>query len=156
MNEERIATIARNLSAGIGVADARKLVNKANGRVDLVLRALRGVIWELAGEDEILRGDARIVEEMLAKVEKEAKKRLTSWQGRDKASRVSDRSRVAGVRVNTQQFENSYGKRPRGYGSWAFNIDGDEVFFSGNYAQAKAKAVAVARSRGVMEIDLLS
>ena len=68
----------------------------------------------------------------------------------------------ATVSVYTGPWSNAnYGKQPRGYGYWAFaykrNPNVDEMFFfSGNYADAKKKAVEKAKAEGKTAIYVLS
>ncbi len=56
------------------------------------------------------------------------------------------------ITVSTTQFEFSHGKKPRGTGLWAFDIEGWPVpYFAPTeltYAQAKQHAIAHARSLG--------
>ena len=68
----------------------------------------------------------------------------------------------ATVSVYTGPWSNAnYGKQPRGYGYWAFaykrNPNVDEMFFfSGNYVDAKKKAVEKAKAEGKTAIYVLS
>jgi hypothetical protein len=50
------------------------------------------------------------------------------------------------VTVFTNQFVLSHGKQPRGFGSWAFNIHGEEFWHTGTFSEACAAAKAFARS----------
>ena len=46
------------------------------------------------------------------------------------------------MKCSTTQYENSHGKKPRGFGKWAFgNID-EIMFITGKYAEAKKQAAA--------------
>ena len=56
------------------------------------------------------------------------------------------------VCVSTGEYEFSHGKKPRGYGHWAFFIGSETVepvFFTGLYGECKKQAVALAKSKGV-------
>jgi len=66
-------------------------------------------------------------------------------------------------------FEASHGKRPRGYGTWAFGFEGERyftpeaeaagrvLFTIGNLTEAKAEAKAHGKSRGFEgRIEVLS
>ena len=53
------------------------------------------------------------------------------------------------IRVNTRDFENSHGRKPRGEGYWGFTLsDGpgepQEFWTTANYGEAKDQAVAKA------------
>jgi hypothetical protein len=53
------------------------------------------------------------------------------------------------VYFDTWQFEFSHNRKPRGRGSWAFELrQGDEgvKFFQGTYTEAKSQAAAWAKS----------
>ncbi len=53
------------------------------------------------------------------------------------------------VNVSTTDYESAHGKRPRGWGSWAFFI-GDEtepLWHTGKYSDAKRMAVAYALTK---------
>ena len=60
------------------------------------------------------------------------------------------------VNVATSEFVKAHGAEPRGTGTWAFDIGGQQVFFSGKYADAKKKAIAQAASQGIRRIMTLS
>ena len=59
------------------------------------------------------------------------------------------------MRVKTDKYIFSTGKNPRGYGRWAFEINGEEVFITGNYANAKKQAQTEAKKQGAFEIVVL-
>lgn len=50
------------------------------------------------------------------------------------------------IQVSTSEYEFSHGKKPRGYGQWAFFFDNDKEPFwaTGKYGDAKKMAVAYA------------
>ena len=58
------------------------------------------------------------------------------------------------VKVNTTEFEHSWGRAPRGNGSWAFHFGSFEsVFFvDGSFTVAKAEAVRRAVETGNREV----
>ena len=60
------------------------------------------------------------------------------------------------VNVATSEFVRAHGTEPRGTGTWAFDIGGRQVFFSGKYADAKKQAIAQAASKGIRQIMTLS
>ncbi|MCX5831998.1 MAG: hypothetical protein NT140_08945 [Deltaproteobacteria bacterium] len=48
--------------------------------------------------------------------------------------------------ITTLQYEFSHGTKPKGFGSWAFQINGETKWFSqANYSEALKKAKAYAR-----------
>lgn len=54
------------------------------------------------------------------------------------------------ITVNTRDFENSHGRKPRGDGTWAFRLSGgaygQRLFWAtGKYSAAKGQAVAEAK-----------
>jgi hypothetical protein len=64
-------------------------------------------------------------------------------------------NKVHRVEVRTSEFEFSHGRKPRGYGNWAFEFGADDMrFYAGNYADAKAKAVKDAKAAGIDRINL--
>jgi len=60
------------------------------------------------------------------------------------------------VEVNTTEYEFSHGKKPRGFGCWAFQIGRDpEPYWShGNYGQAvkDARKMAVAKKEWLVKV----
>jgi hypothetical protein len=63
------------------------------------------------------------------------------------------------MEIETRQYEFSHGKKPRGYGSWAFFFDGNHdidaaMFHTGKYSEACAFARAWARSKGFSRIEV--
>lgn len=59
------------------------------------------------------------------------------------------------MRVETMYYEFSHGKKPRGFGMWAFKIDGDVHFFLGAYTEVKRQAIAAAKELGVTRIEVM-
>lgn len=59
------------------------------------------------------------------------------------------------LRVLTDKFEFSHGHAPRGFGWWWFQIGGQPFQHRANYADARRRAVRVARGRGETFIELL-
>ncbi len=63
------------------------------------------------------------------------------------------------IRVETNEFEGSHGKGPRGYGYWMFEIGGGVTVqttgFSGMYTEAKQMATKWARDHGEMVVRVL-
>lgn len=66
------------------------------------------------------------------------------------------KQKVYKVRVSTRKWQAEYDRMPRGYGNWGFDIDGEWFFFTAPYADAKKKAMIVAKEKGVGEITLLT
>ena len=62
---------------------------------------------------------------------------------------------MGGIYVDTSDFINTHGKQPRGYGAWAFNIDGTVYTTFGKYSEAKADAVTMAVSVGTSVVFVL-
>jgi len=65
------------------------------------------------------------------------------------------------ILVNTMQYEFAHGKLPRGDGGWAFQIgskyDVDKIFFAqGKFSVAKKIAIAEAKKRGELYVEVLS
>ena len=53
------------------------------------------------------------------------------------------------ITVNTTEFENSHGRKPRGHGYWGFRLsggmnDGREFWATDKYSAAKGQALAKA------------
>jgi len=57
------------------------------------------------------------------------------------------------VQINTSEYEFSHGHKPRGKGTWAFDIQGNggNLFWvnNANYGEAKKLAIAKAKERAV-------
>jgi len=65
---------------------------------------------------------------------------------------------ISDIRVDTKKWQFSSGRKiPSGRGAWAFEIGGEEVMIPGTlqYADAKKKAVEMAKAKGVRSIVLL-
>jgi hypothetical protein len=66
------------------------------------------------------------------------------------------------IDVSTSAYEFAHGKRPRGEGSWGFFFDGNRDVSAawwapfGSYSQAKAAAVAEAKRRGAVRVEVAS
>lgn len=60
------------------------------------------------------------------------------------------------TRVETRAYEFSHGRKPRGYGDWAFFFENDATprFFHGSYSEAKKQAVAAARANRVKSVSV--
>lgn len=60
------------------------------------------------------------------------------------------------IDVSTTKYELSHGHKPRGRGSWAFEIAGETVWIPGSmtYGDAKREAVKIARERGEHRIKV--
>ena len=63
------------------------------------------------------------------------------------------------IQVNTRQYELAHGKKPRGYGNWAFFFDGrteiEEAFWhNGKFSEASKMAVAYAVAKKFMRIEV--
>jgi hypothetical protein len=59
------------------------------------------------------------------------------------------------MKIITLEFTLSHGKQPKGFGGWAFRINGETKFFSGNYADAKRAAVEYAKMVGATSVTVL-
>ena len=59
------------------------------------------------------------------------------------------------MRVNTTDYEWTTGRKPRGYGHWAFEICGETYFFTGTYGAAKKQAIAKARELCALTVSVL-
>lgn len=57
--------------------------------------------------------------------------------------------------VRTNKYEITSGKKPRGFGMWAFQIGSETFWVTGNYAEAKKRAVEKAKSEGIEIIYVL-
>lgn len=71
------------------------------------------------------------------------------------------------ITVNTSYFEGSHGKKPSGFGSWAFSFDNagnsadvtsKDTFWvrSSKYSDAVKKAKVEAKKRGAQQINVMS
>lgn len=60
------------------------------------------------------------------------------------------------IQVRTTEYEFSHGKKPRGYGHWAFFFDNitDPGFIEGWYADAKKKAIEYAKDKNYSRIKV--
>jgi len=65
-------------------------------------------------------------------------------------------TKKSAVRVYTEQYEFSHGKKPRGDGRWAFYFDGetDPRFFDGTYTEARDQAKSYAAFKGVTQVKV--
>ncbi len=59
------------------------------------------------------------------------------------------------MRVETNEYEFSHGRKPRGTGCWAFQIGEEMVFITGTFTTAKNLAVNNARAKGLGFIKVL-
>ena len=63
------------------------------------------------------------------------------------------------MEIETTQYEFSHGKKPRGYGNWAFFFDGNydidaAMFHLGTFREACTFARAWARAKGFSRIEV--
>ena len=59
------------------------------------------------------------------------------------------------VRVNTEKYEATWAKKPRGYGYWMIQVGKRQECFTGNYGEAIKNAKAAARILGEYEVVVL-
>jgi hypothetical protein len=59
------------------------------------------------------------------------------------------------MRVETNEYEFSHGRKPRGMGCWAFQIGEETVFITGTFTTAKNLAAKNARDKGLGFIKVL-
>ena len=59
------------------------------------------------------------------------------------------------VRVNTEQYEASWSKKPRGFGYWIFRIGKRQEAFTGKYGEVIRNAKAAASILGETEVVVL-
>lgn len=64
--------------------------------------------------------------------------------------------KYTGVRTNINQYYFAHGKKPRGTGTWIFEVAGTQVWVNKSYTEARKTAEMVARQKGVNVIKLLS
>jgi hypothetical protein len=65
-------------------------------------------------------------------------------------------TKVKGIRVETNQYERSHGRKPKGAGGWAFEVDGQMIVRHGRtYAEARDQAVAAAKLAGAESLIVL-
>lgn len=57
--------------------------------------------------------------------------------------------------VRTNKYEITSGKKPKGFGSWAFEIGNSVVWITGNYGEAKKQAIAKAKADGIEFVYVL-
>ena len=72
--------------------------------------------------------------------------------------------RMADINVSTNQYEFAHGgRKPRGYGHWAFEFGaaicqqaggGQMHFYAGRYSEAKRQAMRDAQAEGVIDIEV--
>lgn len=60
------------------------------------------------------------------------------------------------VEVNTRKYEASHNRKPRGYGAWAFEVQGETHFMpTSSYSDAVKAAKEVARACGAVEVKVM-
>lgn len=63
------------------------------------------------------------------------------------------------MKVSTYGYENTHGRRPRGFGTWWFRVFtsgfSKEVSFRGTYSDARREAVFAARTLGCTHVEVL-
>lgn len=59
------------------------------------------------------------------------------------------------IEFQTTQYEFSHGKKPRGFGTWAFQITGQIFYATASYGEAKRQAAEKARAAGVSRVRVL-
>jgi len=59
------------------------------------------------------------------------------------------------MRIETNEYEFSHGRKPRGLGCWAFQIGEETVFITGTFTTAKDLAAKNARAKGLGFIKVL-
>lgn len=60
------------------------------------------------------------------------------------------------IYFDTTDFFNSNNRPPKGFGNWAFRINGQVYFVSGKYAEAKKQAAQKAREAGASFVYVLA
>lgn len=64
--------------------------------------------------------------------------------------------------VMTEEYECSHGKKPRGFGHWAFRFhqswrsEAEPRFYTGTYGEAKQRAMRDAKAAGCTSMSVLS
>lgn len=58
------------------------------------------------------------------------------------------------IEIQTSRFQFNHGRKPRGFGRWAFDIAGELFFFTGLYGEACKAAKRVAHTRDARIIVL--
>jgi hypothetical protein len=64
------------------------------------------------------------------------------------------------IEVRTSVYEGAHGKKPRGYGRWAFYMGKQTddpskvIFFMGTFSEAKRQACAKARGIGITVVTV--
>ncbi len=61
------------------------------------------------------------------------------------------------MRTNTNEYERTHGRKPRGTGMWLFKIGNRETLFAstGTYTEAKKSATFTAKHSGEKEITVM-
>ena len=59
------------------------------------------------------------------------------------------------MRADTNQYQASHCKQPRGWGLWVFQVGGEEFRYGGFYSEAKKAAFQIARTRGERVVVVL-
>ena len=62
------------------------------------------------------------------------------------------------VEFHTTGYEFAHGRKPRGYGTWAFDFGRGAEFIPGSmtYGDARKAATAIAKERGVAHVEVCS
>ena len=55
----------------------------------------------------------------------------------------------------TDTYRRSHGNAPKGYGMWAFRIDGDIQWITATYHEAKKQTLRFARAQGARIVELM-
>ena len=104
---------------------------------------------EKAVMESALQGNEAAINEM-SKIGLSTTKDLQNYKNERNKQTAIPKSQVE---VNDSEFK-TYNGRPSGTGTWSFNINGEDVFYSGKYSSAKAQAIEEAARRGIRRIKL--
>jgi hypothetical protein len=62
---------------------------------------------------------------------------------------------LSSIEVKTNDYANTYGKDPKGFGRWAFQVGENVEFITSNYGEAVKAAKLIARQNNVSRIEVL-
>jgi len=60
------------------------------------------------------------------------------------------------MKIDTNDYENAWRRKPRGFGNWLFRVGKRVVGWTCEYREAMARAMRVAREEGARRITVLS
>ena len=79
-----------------------------------------------------------------------------SSSGKGGSSGGAKKIALSQIEVNSNEYIFYSGKRPSGYGNWAFDIGGKQYSFNGKFSEASKQAKKMAQTKGYNRIKLMT